>query len=88
MAINWTVTDQWQEGEDVVYDYRRIWGIKPLMNGNESCLATFGYFEVVGRHVIHSTYNGDSDMGYDEMESCSEFLDDLNDLKKGHVRFI
>jgi hypothetical protein len=90
MAI--TVTNQWQEGDketgEIVYDYRQIHGAKGLMNGYEMVRATFGQFEVVGRTVVHSTYNGDGRFGYDDRFSVSEYLDDLRDLKAGNVDWL
>jgi hypothetical protein len=82
---NHSIVAQWQDGEDVVYDYRKIWGIKSLMKGHQEVRAAFGQFEVSGRYVIHSVYNGDLDNGYDEFESISELIDDLNDLKNGRL---
>lgn len=86
-----TITNQWQEGKqelgEIVYDYRQLWGIKRLMRGHEMARAIFGQFEVVGRTVVHSTYNGDG-REYDDTYSVSEYLDDLAALRNGNVDWI
>lgn len=61
--------------------------IASLMQGHEMARATFGQFEVVGRTVVHSTYNGDG-REYDDNYSVSEYLDDLSALRNGNVDWI
>lgn len=88
---HWTVIATWQEGSkedgDVVYDYTEIYGLKRFMKGYQMVHAIFGTFQVYGSHIIHSSYNGDGQYGYDDDAYDSELRDDVQQLISGNVDF-